>query len=303
MDVEDQFEVEESPAAGKRPPRKPRNQKAQGQNSKARKNEKTRLKFGALKLNDRQKQRDRELYPQGIPQMDIPLTRPLGLPDASPTVKTVLVPFSSTGLGFAVQALYVRYFTEINQHCTIFQLYRYTLAQFEMQRYETHLKAQSTYPHTDWFFRFNDPMRAAASGYCENFRVLVCIIESYGSFKHGEQAFLTVVPSVAHAPEGITLSTLRGYCEDWAVNPSAVKQLRNSIPGVVLTPEGTLHNIDDIIPDDYDANALLADCAAVRAALESMKTKYSEFISACTYAGVGKPSVFVTTDATVTTIH
>ncbi len=301
MDVEDQVDVEESatdaPQKSKRPPRR---QKASGQNYKARKNEKTRLKFGALKLNDRQRQRDRELYPQGIPQAEIPLTRLLGLPDASPTMRIVLVPFASTGLGFAVQALYVRYFTELNPYCTVFQLYRYTLAQFELQRYETHLKAHSSYPHTDWFFRFPDLMRAAAKGYCENFRLLVSIIESYGSFKHGDQEFLTVVPSIAHAPECITFQTLRGYCEEWAVEASAIKQARNCIPGVVLTPDGLLHNMDDIIPERYDANALGVDCATVRSAFEAMKTKYSDFIAACTFAGVGKPSAFVTTNASIT---
>lgn len=95
--------------------RAPHRQRAREGNHKHKKQEWFRSRIGALKLEDRRRQRESILYPNGFPTMDIMLEKPLGLPDASTTKQTILIPFSTTGIGFAVQALYLRYFDHFSR--------------------------------------------------------------------------------------------------------------------------------------------------------------------------------------------
>lgn len=117
---------------------------------------------------------------------------------------------------------------------------------------------------------------------------MVAIIEIYGHIKSEEAEYLTVVPHIKNAPEFVTFQSLRRYCEDRSNTPSDFKEIRNTIPGAVINEEYLLHNVDDIIPPQYDANALLDDCRAVRTALDSLKPKYNDFTARCSFSGIGK---------------
>lgn len=68
-------------------------------------------------------------------------------------------------------------------------------------------------------------------------------------------------------------------------------------PGAVFEGDELL-NPDQIMPAGYDARALRADCTAVRAGLEAMKTKYANYLGSCTYLGVGKIYAAVSVDST-----
>lgn len=113
---------------GKKKYQKPRNG-----NVAQRKQDATRRKFGLLALESRYRQREELLYPNGPPdRMDV--TVPLGLTDATLTPCHFVLPYATVGISFAVNQLFLRYYDQLSPHFTIFQFYRYTLAQLEFVR-------------------------------------------------------------------------------------------------------------------------------------------------------------------------
>lgn len=111
-------------------------QKARGNNYRTGKIEVTREKFGKLKLENPHRERELRLFLDSRPTIDkIPITQPLGLTDASLTSRSLILPYSITGLSFAVNNIYNRFFSELSNYCTIFQLFRYALVQLKLQRF------------------------------------------------------------------------------------------------------------------------------------------------------------------------
>lgn len=212
------------------------------------------------------------------------------------TKRTLLIPFATTGLGFCVQSLYLWYKPNLQPYCNVYQLYRYILVQFELHRFMAHQKASNCYPFTNWMFYFDENYISVMKGFFENFKMLVCMIESYGTFRLAEYDYMTVIPTIQNAPECITFSTLRQYCVEWGNTTNSIKMSSNAIPGVIVK-DGYLINGDQIMPNNYTHNDLVDDCYDVLQALEAFKSKYDACFPACTYSGAGKPSVFVTTNA------
>lgn len=163
---------------------------ARGNNHKAQKDDKMHERSGNLVLQDRQHQNDALLYPRSKPTVEITLERPLGLPDAATTKVTLLLPFSTTGIGLTVQALYYRYYPKLQAHISIFQLYQYSLAQFELTWYVAHQTAVSTHPYSDLNIHLESDFQVAMKGYPENFKLIVALCELYGHVKMGDQSIV-----------------------------------------------------------------------------------------------------------------
>ncbi|XKL67039.1 hypothetical protein PGB90_010459 [Kerria lacca] len=90
-------------------------QKARGNNYRTGKIEVTREKFGKLKLENPHRERELRLFLDSRPTIDkIPITQPLGLTDASLTSRSLILPYSITGLSFAGSGLLIKSLGLIN---------------------------------------------------------------------------------------------------------------------------------------------------------------------------------------------
>lgn len=66
-----------------------------------------------------------------------------------------------------------------------------------------------------------------------------------------------MIQHVRQAPECVTLQTFRWYCRDWSLAPSDINEVRNSIQSAVITEERLIHNTNDIMPPQYNADMLV----------------------------------------------
>lgn len=71
-----------------------------------------------------------------------------------------VLPYTTVGIGFAVNQIYLHYYDQLSPHFTIFQLYRYTLSQLEFVRSLTHQTAITTVNYIDTYVALPDSLRS-----------------------------------------------------------------------------------------------------------------------------------------------
>lgn len=121
-------------------------------------------------------------------------------------------PYSTSGVGFAVCDLYYRFRNDsFANHCTIFQLYRYTLAQLELQAYHAQDRHVGSYPIADFHFEIESNLKSCISGYTENFKILVHLIEACGISKDDKQDVSVglLAPPAVFSPHTIPMPILK----------------------------------------------------------------------------------------------
>lgn len=64
-------------------------------------------------------------------------------------------PTPTTGIGFIINELFVRFGSMLASECTIFQFYRFTLAQLELQLFYACERPAGCYPFSDFHFQVN----------------------------------------------------------------------------------------------------------------------------------------------------
>ena len=183
-------------------------------------------------------------------------------------------------------------------HCSIHQLYRYLLCQFELQTYLTHQKSVDFYPFQDDAVHMEEGLRTAVKGNLANFCAITALIESYSHFKFGEQPYCTLVPpDEVINPHTIRIANLRDVV-NLAVNANPAFVAANSIPEAIFNPAGVLQNGDEIMPAVYGEAEFHEDAMAVRAGISSLKGKFLSYSAEMNCAGVGNASIFVSTTST-----
>lgn len=269
-------------------------QKPKGNNSAARRQEAFRERTGQKVLEDyRRKQNKKFLGNMANLQL---FNLPEGLTLAQPTTSIVRMPVSTYGISLTVNELWNRFHDQFRNYCSIYQLFRVALAQFEFQRFIAVQQSLSVYPYDSVSFHFPSEFRNVLRAHPDNFEAIVHIVDSIGLVKHGEVQYVPTVPNqLLPAKTHLTFTRLQQSVSEWANDYSNWKF--NPLPGarveIAEDFNGVLLNPEDFWPDGYNADLLRTDAVAVMGALESMRAKYEQVASKCSFNGIGKPSMLV----------
>lgn len=154
------------------PPPKRWVQKPCNDNERQRCDDRLREKKGRPIIEDFMRRRAKEVG------ADIPVLKiPTALVETAVQSVNFVIPSPTQGIGFIVNELFVRFGQMPANECTVFQLFRFILAQLELQLMYACEKPANCYPFADYHFRFDTEMIAILKGASENFSVLVAMIE------------------------------------------------------------------------------------------------------------------------------
>lgn len=266
-------------------------QKRKGNNSAQRREDAFRQKTGQKILQSYRAQQDAK----HIGKVASALLLPQGLELAVPTPVTRRLPVTTNGIGLAVSEIYNRFHFSFHNMCTIHQLYRVALAQFEFQLY---IAAQDSF--TFFPFDFNttihfpsqikDELRGNGNGH---FKIIVMIIESVG--KIIDPDYLCYVPKTDQIDmRYVQYTNLKQTVQALAAGEIPDFPNNNTLPGAIVQGNRLL-NANDFWPVDYTYDDFANDVLAVNQATESMRTKFDEVLARCTFSGIGNHSAFVST--------
>lgn len=177
----------------------------------------------------------------------------------------------------------------------MYNLYRLSLAQLDLQRQVAYEGGVSTYPSSALCETIPSRFRNIIKCNPDNLKVLVYILENYGRFKVNNTDYVSVVPERRRDPLFVTFKKLPELVEFLELTgEEGIPERRaffehNSLPGAeVDEATWTLTNGDSIWPRDYSQASLQLDALAVKTMLENMKTKFEQVAERVTYSGVGK---------------
>lgn len=213
-----------------------------------------------------------------------------------------IVPVTTRGIGFAAHSLFVRIASTIQKlpPCTVYQLYRVALAQFEFRvsqsTHNTYLPENcslTTYTRPSFSVEMSDILLSMPV----NFNLIANIINAVGVLTFGEVTYYPKIPNLPFNPCCVSFSNLRATVMAMA-NPRHNRVERtdfynnNPIPGAIwrgieppqgrqaqFVPDPVLMNPDQIMPAHYDHTDFQTDVAEVMNLLDVCARKKSNYVN------------------------
>lgn len=199
---------------------------------------------------------------------------------------SIVVPISSQGIGFLANQYYFKIIEQFGADtivgkCTIYEFYRYCLVQFTFRLYQI----RSTI-YTKYQFASENPtvpsLQAvpsvlAAMEACQlNVGFITQYVNNLGPVAVHDDTYVPVLMPVNFNPLYFSVQTLRtslgvllnpqhDMYEYWLNN--------NSVPGIILNPQGVLLNRDQIIPQVYGSTEIFNDANRVRGLMNFIGAK------------------------------
>lgn len=176
------------------------------------------------------------------------------------TTVTKRLPFSTIGIGLTVSELFYR-FSEMfrSSRCSIYSLFRVSLAQLDLQHQVSTDGGCSTYPYDSLFFDVPGERKNLTKSHPDNFKVLVYIIETFGRFKHAGSDYVTIIPEdLRENPFFLGFTSLERVISRLSEGTRRDILFRqryfehNPLPGAVVDVEfWVLKNPEAFRPNDY----------------------------------------------------
>lgn len=218
------------------------------------------------------------------------------------TPQAQIVPVTTRGIGFAAHSLFVRISSTIRNlpPCTVYQLYRVALAQFEFRVSQSlhNNYLPTTCPKEDYVQPiFSTEMTDLLLSIQVNFNLIANIINAAGVFSF-DVTYYPRIPNLPNHPCCLTTTNLRATVVALA-NPRFDRAERvrfyqnNPIPGAiwqgVVPPSGRrladfeidpiLANPNQIMPARYTPRDLQKDIAAMQDLLDVCARKKSKYVN------------------------
>lgn len=219
----------------------------------------------------------------------------------------VSLPFTTRGVGFAIQQIYQRFGSVLpfDRHCSIHQLYRASLLQLAFKMHVASDSPTSTqHPSARLHYHLDEPTRSAIAPYAKNFKLIANIIDHFGTVKIGEECFRSFIPSLfpfltgirsmnerEPHPAFVTVSTLRRAVTLASAPATAMLYRRyNPFPNSVWGAGNAdvLQNADEIMPAQYGIPQMLADLRACQKLIDGSKTRLRGHFTRIQYGATAK---------------